>query len=364
MSTPIYDVIVAGGGISGTMAAIAAAREGQKTTVSHYGPACDAEFLKYELEKRAIDAGVELLYHAWIIGVEKQADRITALRIFSKAGEAALQARTVIDATGDADVAAFSDVPFDVGSQGISLMFLVSGIDPDKCPPRNQIGDIYGEHRVAYSGLALFWHPRRDTAYFNVTEVEGLDALNPYDLTKATIACRQQAWEILGVMQQHVPGFEHAYIEQTASALGVRESRRIQGQYTLTVQEAESGVHFEDVIARASCPVDIHTSEDSGKGEYRGLKQSYAIPYRSLVTNDLSNLVVTGRSISADHGAHSSLRRMAPGFALGEAAGIAASLANKTNDVRSINTQTLQQKLRDYDAILDPETVVILSPAI
>ena len=402
------EVAVAGGGIAGTMAAIAAAREGRKTLlieryaalggmgtlglvqpitmwgirnryviggtgkkileslaarpdcaatpVSFYGPSCDAEHLKYELEKRALAAGVELLYHTWITGVEKQGDRISALKIFSKAGAASVTARTVIDATGDADIAACSGVPFDIGSQGISLMFLVSGIDPDRCPPRAEIGELYAAHKVGYSGLALFWHPRRDTAYFNVTEVEGLDVLDPRDLTKATIQCRQQAWEILAVMQRHVPGFEQAYIAQTASALGVRESRRIRGQYALTLQEAEAGAHFEDAIARASCPVDIHGSQEGGRGEYRSLKQSYAIPYRCLVTREIPNLIVTGRCISADHGAHSSLRRMAPGFALGEAAGIAGALACETDDARGIDVQALQRKLRSYDAILDPET--------
>ena len=402
-----YDVIVAGGGISGTMAAIAAAREGRKTLlverysalggmatlglvqpitmwginrqyviggtgkkilenlaenyrgaatpVSFYGPACDAEYLKMTLEKTALEHNVALLYHTWITGVEKEDDRLQALQLLGKDGRSRIRGKTFIDATGDADVAAFSGVPFDIGSQGISLMFLVSGIDPDRCPPRTEISGIYSQHKVDYSGLALFWHPRRDTAYFNVTEVEGLDALDPEDQTRATIECRKQAWAILDVMQKYVPGFENAFIAQTAPALGVRESRRIKGQYTLSLADAESGRHFEDVVARASCPVDIHGSEHGGKGEYRGLKQSYAIPYRSLVTDAVPNLIVTGRSISADHGAHSSLRRMAPGFALGEAAGIAASLAADTGTAAGISVPELQKQLRQYEAILDPE---------
>lgn len=403
----VYDVVVAGGGISGTMAAVAAAREGCKTLLverygalggmgtlglvqpitmwgirgqyviggtgkaileqlaeqhpeaatpmAHYGPACDAEYLKMTLETLALDHGVTLLYHTWITGVEKAGDRLAALQLFAKDGASTVQGQVFVDATGDADVSAFAGVPFDEGSQGMSLMVLVSGIDRDRCPERQEISKIYGEHRVGYSGLALFWHPRKDTAYFNVTEVEGLSALDPEDLTQATIACRKQAWGVLGVVRDHIPGFEQAYIAQIAPAVGVRESRRIRGRYVLNLADVDSGRHFEDVVARASCPIDIHGSESNGKGEYRGLKQSYAIPYRSLVTDDAPNLIVTGRCISADHAAHSSLRRMAPGFALGEAAGVAAALAAPGGNAPDVSVGKLQNILRGYGAVLDAE---------
>lgn len=422
MRSTDFHVIVAGGGISGTMAAIASSREGAKTLLleryaalggmgtlglvqpittwgvgghyviagtgkrvlseltadspgrcgntagatplSHYGPVCDAEYLKFHLERWAGEYDVHLRYHSWVCGVDRTRERITALNVVSKGGPAALRARVFVDATGDADVAAYAGVPFDVGSQGISLMFLVAGIDFDQSPPPAEITRLYGEHRVGYRGLAMFRHPRPDSAYFNVTEVEGLDALDPCDLTKATVECRRQAWEILSVMRRHVAGFENAFIAQTAPALGVRESRRIRGRYILTVSDAENGVHFDDVIARASCPVDIHGSADDGLGEYRTLNRSYAVPYRCLITDKIDNLIVTGRSVSADHGAHSSLRRMAPGFALGEAAGIAAAHAAQsagarggaeTSNVRTIDLTRVQRTLRGYGAVLDPE---------
>jgi len=402
-----YDVIVAGGGISGTMAAAAAAREGRKvllverytalggmgtlglvqpitmwgirgqyviggtgkvflenlgeshedasTGMSHYGPACDAEHLKYALERMALRHGVSLLYHSWVSGVEMEGDRLSGLELLSKDGSSRVQGHVFVDATGDADVSASAGVPFDLGSQGASLMLLVAGIERERCPERPEISKIYGRHRVGYGGLAVFWHPRSELAYFNVTEVEGVDTLDPEDLTAATIACRKQAWDVLDVVRTHVPGFESAYISQIAPALGVRESRRIRGRYLLDLEDVDSGRHFDDVVARASCPIDIHGSDHSGRGEYRGLKHSYAIPYRCLVTDEVPNLIVTGRCISADHAAHSSLRRMAPGFALGEAAGMAASLAKDTGDVRDVVVADLQDKLRRYGAVLDPE---------
>ena len=241
-----WDVIVAGGGISGSMAAIAAAREGASTLLveryaalggmatlglvqpittwgiggqyvvggtgkrlleemierrpgsatemSHYGPSCDAEHLKHTLERTALDHGVDLLYHAWITAAQTDgADRITGLRVVSKSGEDLLRGRLVVDASGDGDIAAFAGVPAEVGSQGITLMFHVTGIDRDRCPDRTEIAEIYRDAGpVNYRGLAMFWAPQPGSAYMNVTEVEDHDALDVEDLTAATITCREQ----------------------------------------------------------------------------------------------------------------------------------------------------------------------------
>jgi len=403
-----FDVIVAGGGISGTMAAIAATRAGARTLLverygalggmatlglvqpittwglgqawvvggsgrrilegmiarhpesatelTRYGPTCDAEYLKRELEEQALAHGVTLRYHSWIAGVEREGERLTGLRVLSKGGEEALEARVFVDATGDGDLAADAGLPFEMGSQGITLMFVLAGIDRARCPEREAMARLYQEAGPAsYRGLCIFWGPRPDGCYVNMTEVEGLDACDPEDLTRATIECRRQAWQILDTFRAHVPGFERAYIAKTAPALGVRESRHVHGLYTLTGADVESGRHFEDVIARAGCPVDIHGSEHGGRGAYRGLKHSYAIPYRCLVPPEVANLLLTGRCISADAVAHSSLRRMAPGFALGEAAGLAAAQALAHDDTRTLPIAPLQAALRDHGAILDSE---------
>ncbi len=123
----------------------------------------------------------------------------------------------------------------------------------------------------------------------------------------------------------------------------------------MTQEDVLTGADFQDTIARASCLVDVHGSQDGGCGDYRTLKRSYGIPYRSLRIDSIRNLIVTGRPISVDHTAHLSLRRMDPGFALGEAAGVAATLAIRSGDVRSVSVSDLQRKLEDYGAILAPE---------
>ncbi|MBD3293582.1 MAG: FAD-dependent oxidoreductase [Armatimonadia bacterium] len=403
-----FDVIVAGGGISGSMAAIAAAREGASTLLveryaalggmatlglvqpittwglggsyvvagtgkrmleemiqqrpgsatemNHYGPSCDAEHLKRLLEETALQHGVELLYHSWITGVESEGERITGLRTVSKSGEALLRGDVFVDATGDGDVAAFAGIPADVGSQGITLMFHVTGIDRERCPDRTEIAKMYADAgAVNYRMLAMFWAPQPGSAYMNVTEVEDHDALDVEDLTAATIECRRQAWAIIDILRAEVPGFEDAWITQTAPALGVRESRHVRGLHTLSGDDVEAGRDFEDTIARASCPVDIHGSQNEGKGTYHGLKRSYGVPWRSLVTPEYANLLLTGRCLSADTVAHSSVRRMGPGFALGEAAGIGAAQTLAHGDVRDMPIAPLQDRLREFGAILDPE---------
>lgn len=327
------------------------------TAVTSYGPTCDAEHLKRVLEETILAAGAQLLYHSWVTGARLEGDRLVELSVFSKGGPAVIRGEVFVDATGDADIAASAGVPFEEGSQGITLMFIVAGIRRERCPPQDEMAKIWDRHKIGYRGLTLFWHPRPGAAYFNVTEVEGLSGLDPWALTKATVECRSQAWRMLEILKAHVPGFEDAYLEQTASALGVRETRRIRGRYVLSGDDVLAGADFPDTVARASCPVDVHGSHDGGRGDYRALKRSYGIPYRCLTAEAVKNLVVTGRPISADRIAHSSLRRMAPGSALGEAAGVAAALAagSTDRDLRAVSVTDLRRILKGHGAVLGAE---------
>ena len=407
-----YDVVVAGGGISGCMAAVAAAREGAKTLiierfgalggmstlglvqpittwglkgeyviggtgrrfltrlaeispyastpVTTYGPTCDTEYLKIELERLCFENDVHILYYGWIRDVIKDGnDRISKVIVLTKEGDLEIEGKVFIDGTGDGDICAMTGVPYEdlagtVGQQGMTLMMVVSGIDFEKCLPVDKMKEIYDKHAVSCRTVCIFPHPRKGSAYFNMTEVYGMSGIKAADLTNATLQCRRQAWDILKVFKELLPGFENAYIEQTAPVIGVRETRRIKGLYILNQEDVLSGRNLEDRIARASCPVDIHSQND-GQAVYYTLKKSYSIPYRSLVTREISNLIVTGRCISTDQSAHSSVRRMAPGFATGEAAGVAASMALRTKDVREVSIPDLQNRLRDLGAILDAD---------
>jgi len=404
----VFDVVVAGGGISGTMAAMAAAREGATvllverytalggmatlglvqpittwglhqsyvisgtgrrileelaqsapgaaTPMSTYGPVCDAEHLKRDLESRALQAGVHILYHTWIRKAERDGERLSLVVALTKEGDIRIRGKVFVDATGDGDLAAFAGVPqveLDRAHelQGMTLIMILSGVDRDAELSPEQTAKVAG--KVNRRGVTMFKHPRPGTYVVNMSEVNGLNPLDVQDLTRATIECRKQCWEILELCRGELTGFENAYIEQIAPALGVRESRHVRGQYVLGAGDVQEGKSFEDVVARAGCPIDMHvTNVDK---HYRGIRKSYGIPYRCLFSETVPNLLLSGRCISADPVAHSSLRRMAPGFALGEAAGIAAAMAQDAADVRRVDVAALQRRLRDYGAILEPE---------
>ncbi len=400
----MYDVIVAGGGMSGVMAAVAAAREqrrvcllergfmlggmatsglvqpitcwgrstsdgvkyviggtgrdflsrlheknpGLATAMSTYGPVLDSEFLKLELERLVLAHNIDLFYGIMLCGAKSQDGTIQSIQCCSNQGIHEFSAARYIDATGDCALANAAGADCFIEKQGISLMFILGGVNKEELFA-SPYQEIWKTHRGNnYRSATVFNHPREHTLCLNMTEVDAADGLAPEALAKTTCTCREQAWEILRVFREFVPGCTHAYIEQTAPSLGVRESRRIRGEYFLTGEYVTSGKEFPDTVARSSCPIDIHGTSLL----YSGLKKSFAIPFRSLIPCPIRNLLVTGRGISADHVAHSSLRRMAPGMALGEAAGIAATLAD---DNSKVDISRLQTKLEEYGAILQDE---------
>jgi hypothetical protein len=189
--------------------------------------------------------------------------------------------------------------------------------------------------------------------HFNTTRVVKLSGTDADELTRAELAGRRQAGQMAGFLRAHVPGFEHAALIATGVQIGVRESRRIRGDYLLTTEDVLEGRKFDDAIARGSYPVDIHNPAGSGT-VIRELRpgESYDVPYRCLCPMGLTNLLVAGRPVSADHGAHSSLRVMPIAMAIGEAAGVAAAMAVPARDVRAVSADGLRGRLRERGASL------------
>ena len=409
MKRKLFDVAILGGGLSGTLAAISAADAGAKvvlvernaalggmatlglvqpitvyglkgtfvvagrgralleklaseksaTAVTTYGPTCDVEALKYELERMCVERGVKILYNAWAEAADVRDGALAAVSLLSKSGKTDLRARVFVDATGDGDVAAFAGCRFSRNVQGATLMMIVSGVDVEKMPAREDVKKIWDGLKPGtsiYRGLCIFDHPRKGSFFFNMTETDGTDVLNVEKISASLLENRRQCWELFAAFRKHVPGFETAYIEQTAANLGVRESRHIKGLYTLTAEDLFAGKAFADSVATGASPIDVHAKENDGKGRYQWFGKGYTIPYRCLITRRLANLIVTGRAISADQAAHSSLRRMSTGLALGEAAGTAAALAAKRGiDVKQVPMKELQAILLRHGAILYPE---------
>jgi len=379
------DVLVVGGGPAGIAAAVAAGRSGARTALverhgflggtgtaglvtifmpwerngqavvaglfaeirermsTHLGgiegPLFDPEALILTALDMLEDAGVELLLHSPAVDVVRDGEAVRAVALASKGGLRAAAGKVIVDCTGDADIAALAGCPTVKGrpqdglTQPLTACFHVGGVDLDAMPPG---ADMTAAYRAARERGEVDC-PREDVLYmrtvhpggllFNTTRVTHVDGSDAAGLTRAEILARRQAEAIFGILKREFAAFRDAFIVRVAAQVGVRETRHIVGEYTLTGDDALECRRFGDSIACCCYPIDIHSPDGEGtvlrslQGDY------YEIPYRCLLPRGVDNLLVAGRPISADHVAHSSLRIMPTCFALGEAAGVAAALA-------------------------------------
>jgi glycine/D-amino acid oxidase-like deaminating enzyme len=396
-----YDVVVAGGGASGLVAALAAARAGARTALvertgclggtatagmvaqwlgfyhretrvvgglamdlarrvcalggsdgfSHYTLAeasakpiplihfpFNPEILKIAGDEAVQEAGVEILLHAQVVRPLLSDARLEGVAVETPSGRAALSAKIVVDATGDAAVAAASGVPcageeaaLAGARQPCTLMFRMSNVDVRRfrAVPR----DV--KRAVALEGIRegrLFWEslsfcstPGGTDAVCLMSRMSGVDALDGDDLTRAAMTGRQQVKSIVEFLRQRVPGFEHSVLAAIAERVGVRETRRIHGQYTLTQEDILNNVRFPDAIALGAGPIDLHESGGTGI-TIRMPDEPFEIPLRCLLPETIDGLVVTGRAISATREANGGSRHMGTAMCLGEAAGAFAAL--------------------------------------
>jgi hypothetical protein len=195
--------------------------------------------------------------------------------------------------------------------------------------------------------VSFFISPYPDEVTVNMTRVVDIDPLDPDDLTRAEIEARAQAMRLVTFFRERVPGFRHARIAATATQIGVRESRRIVGEYTLTRDDILERRTFGDAIARSSYPIDIHNPSGSGTTTHRlPPGTSYEIPYRALVPRSVDDLLVAGRCISTTHEALASTRLTPTVMTLGQAAGTAAALSVAFGvKPRALDTHALREKL-------------------
>ncbi|WP_066838703.1 FAD-dependent oxidoreductase [Rufibacter ruber] len=339
------------------------------------------------------EAGVNVLLYVFFADVVMDGDKLRGVVIESKSGREAILAKTVIDCSGDADVAFKAGVPCEQGNetggaQPPTLMFCLAGVDTDKLrmsiaqEPRTYLTDFipaeyFGQnHQFIVVGMRNLMQQARDAGFdlpvertilitglrkgevwVNMTRINGVDGTNPASLSHGEIEGRRQVIEIQKYLTAYVPGFENAYFAKMAPFLGIRETRRIVGQYVMTKEDILSCGRFEDAVAVASYPLDIHHPQGGGCTlEWCG--DCYDIPYRSLVPQKVENLLVAGRCISTTHEAMSAIRVMAPCMAMGEAAGRAAKIAVRAGVAPSqIDVKQLQEELLATGAYLRPAPV-------
>ena len=411
-----YDLAVIGGGFAGVAAALAAARGGAKVLIVEksnclggaavnclvnpfmpYWTEIDGkrvdlsagifkeirdrleanhaisgksfleEELKYILNEMVAEANIDLLFHAYIFRAEKCDERIVSVTVATKCGEMQIEADYFIDATGDAQLAYLAGCPTVLGRepdhlcQPMTLCFRVGNVDVEKFYASRERLEIAhkqsleaGELINPRENILVFKTPIHNVLHFNTTRVVRKNPTSPEEVTEAEVLARKQVYEIYDFMKRHADGLENSFLMMTAAEIGVRESRMIVGDYVLTENDCKSCVKFEDAIAACNYDIDIHNPEGTGTSHYYFPAGAYyTIPYRSLIPQNVNNMLVAGRCISSDHGAQASYRIMPVVCCIGEAAGSAIGLAARGGySVRDINPKDLQSVLKKNRAYI------------
>ncbi len=280
-----------------------------------------------------LEAGVNIMYTLNLIKVIKDGTKITSAEFQNEDGEEL---------------------------QATSLFFEIEGIDKETynkyCSEKMDIkGDDHFDKVIAKETEAGRYNVERKrlgtyeaidgTWKVNGTRICNVDATNVTELTNAVITGRKQMYDIISMLKRRIPGCENVQLKTSASMLGIRESRRIKGEYILKADDLTNGTIFEDAIFKCSNSIDFHSNN---RGCYVPNKTKfYMVPYRSLISVGIENMLVAGRSISADKLALSAIRVMPPCFAMGQAAGTAAAICAKRNvGFRNINVDELKAQLR------------------
>ena len=332
------------------------------------GVTYDPEVLKVTWERLAEEAGVEILLHTWATGVQMEDGHMTAVRLWNKGGESVVEAGAIVDASGDADLCAMAGVAYEDASstpnlQSLSTIFRVANVDIDRAAilSKPELWALMRE--AATSGgyrlprLEGSWHrtPHAGVVTVHMTRVANVDATDPGELTKAELEGRRQVLEYLRFLHDLVPGFEHSVLVATSPGIGVRESRRVVGDYRLTGDDVLDARRFADEIALCGAPIEDHIAGTDTRWTYVPHSGVYGIPFRCLLPGAVEGLLVAGRCFSATHDAHASARSMATCMAMGQAAGTAAALAVASSTTpRSVKVDVLRRHLAEDGALLDP----------
>lgn len=335
------------------------------------------ESLKAAAADLVLEAGAALMLHTSFVDVRREpaSRQIEGVVVLTKAGLAYLPAAAVVDCTADGDVAARSGVPFTVGRgdgkrMPATMFFRIGGVDDARVEAfarehetRHPGEHLYeclvtaarlrGDLQIPNDWISMYREPEAGVWRVNTTRLHDVDGTDPEHLTRAEIAGRRQVRHLLAFMRAHCPGLEDARLLEVAAQIGIRETRHVHGEYTLTRDDVLTGRRFPDAIARCAYPIDIHDPEGTRFNLSPLAAPYYEIPYRCLVPLGIDNLLVAGRCLSATHEAAASARVVPPAYATGQAAGMAAAMAVRDGiPARDISVSRLRACLAAQGAIM------------
>lgn len=339
------------------------------------GVTYNAEHLKVAWESLVAEAGVRVLLHAWVQDVIVRSGRLEQVLVATKAGLRRILTNVVIDTTGDADLVAYAGWGFEQAgaeapAQTLTTTFRLVNVDlgERRTVAKDRLHELM---REAYAdGYAL---PRREGSD-HITPIDGMTATvmtridsvredadgrlasptDPLFLSDAEQAGRRQALEYVRFLVDRVPGYARASLAGLSTQIGVRETRRVYGDYRLTKEDVLSAQGFDDQIGLCGAPLEDHHGGDGTAWEYLPTGTAVGIPLRTLVVRDGANALTAGRCFSATHDAHSSVRSMAQCMAMGQAAGTTAALAVERGvEPRDVPFRLVKERLRSDGAILE-----------
>jgi len=324
-----------------------------------------AEILKVVLDQMLQEAGVQILFKSVTIATELADERVTAVKVWCAGTQLDLHANTFVDASGDMNLITLAGGTFLALEQGQALqpgtmMFAMAPIrfdalekitreDRDRIVRRGLEEGVLPRAALHYSRV-----PGSDAAWFNISRVV-VDPDDPFSVSSGEIEGRRQALEISRFLTANLSGCEAARLSAFAPQLGIRDTRRVRGDYVITREDITSGVRFADTVAAGAYPIDVHkpngtdiTFIEFDEGHH------YNIPFRALIPLGLRNVLTAGRGISATHEAFAALRVMPTAMAMGHAAGLGAAMAAKDRqgEIRRIDVTSLQSRLLAANAYL------------
>lgn len=349
----------------------------------------DPEIMKLIADEMLLGNGVKCLLHTWMADVIISEDYIKGVLVENVDGRAAIMAKVIVDCTGNGDVFARADESYTISPelQPMTLPFFLAEVDPkgkigfeeeliipigpepgflgdsvlanftsrrrDIYINREKLKEASLQGRLPVFGGPWFGGLRVNYPWVNTTRVYG-SAINARELTIAEIEARKNVHELVEFYRKECEGFQNSWVMQTASTIGIRETRRLNGVYTLTREDVQKCQKFDDSIALGVWPIDVHPPKGQTGMHDMYVPLPYQIPYRVLLPKRIENLIVGGRCISTDREAMGSIRVGATCGAIGHAAGIAAALSVKLKTgPRKLHYKEIQKVLKSQDGIFE-----------